>query len=303
MSLNKKSSKLKKGGSFEYAKMFKSSLSPCDKKNMTNDNNSQNGGSSCDYAYINDNNLNNYNVNNNPDTSIRLYNDYSQDWHYPDTPMQEIPYAIDSSAGINEYQFGRLTPNNKFIVATGLVKNKVGIEMTGGSNKKKKPKSSVMKTAKKVGSSIKKVAKKVGSSIIDVSKKVKPIIKKVAKKVGSSISKISEKVKPTMKKVGKKVKSSVSKISEKVKPTMKKVGKKVGSSISKISEKVKPTMKKVGKKVKSSVSKISEKVKPTMKNVGKKIKSKSPTKKSKSILNKTKKTLKSVGKKVSSIFS
>ena len=34
MSSNKKSLKLKKGGAFEYAKMFQSSLSPCDKKEM-----------------------------------------------------------------------------------------------------------------------------------------------------------------------------------------------------------------------------------------------------------------------------
>ena len=148
MSSNKKS--LKKGGAFEYAKMFQSSLSPCDKKEMLK-NNSQNGGGSC-------NKNNNEYYQNNPDTSIRLYDDYSKDWHYPGTPESQIPYAIDSSAGINEYQFGRTTPDNKFIVATGLVKNNVGIEMTGGKKKKK----SKTKTTKKVdkSTSVKKLGQK-----------------------------------------------------------------------------------------------------------------------------------------------
>ena len=135
----KKSIKSKKGGAFEYAKMFQSSLSPCDKKQMVK-NNSQNGG------------------NNNQDTSIRLYDDYSKDWHYPGTPESQIPYAIDSSAGINEYQFGRPTPDNNFIVATGLVKNNVGIEMTGGK-KKRKPKSKSSSTKKSKPSTTKKVVK------------------------------------------------------------------------------------------------------------------------------------------------
>ena len=96
MSSNKKSSKLKKGGAFEYSKMFQSSLSPCDKKNMEIANKLQSGGGSC---AANDNTY----YQNNPDTSIRLYDDYSKDWYYPGTPESQIPYAIDSSAGINEY--------------------------------------------------------------------------------------------------------------------------------------------------------------------------------------------------------
>jgi len=250
MSSNKKNLKLKKGGAFEYAKMFKSSLSPCDKKNMTDVNNLQNGGGSCSK------NNNNYNVNNNPDTSIRLYNDYSQDWHYPNTAIQNIPYAIDSSAGINEYQFGRTTPDNKFIVASGLVKNKVGIEMTGGSNKKKKTKSSVIKAVKKVGSSIKKVVKKVGFSIMEASEKAKPVIKKVAKKVKSTVKKIGKKVKPTMKKVAKKVKSSIKKVAKKIKsnPSTKKSKSPTKKSKS-ILNKTKKTLKSVGKKVSSLFSK------------------------------------------------
>jgi len=167
MSSNKKSSskkslKLKKGGAFKYADMFQTSLSPCDKKEMVK-NNSQNGGSSC---AANDDSYNtNYSTyyQNNPDTSIRLYNDYSKDWHYPNTLQQNIPYAIDSSAGINEYQFGRTTPDNNFIVASSLVKTNVGIEMTGGTKKKTKPKSkSKSKTTKKVvkSTSVKNNSKK-----------------------------------------------------------------------------------------------------------------------------------------------
>jgi hypothetical protein len=161
MSSNKKS--LKKGGAFEYAKMFQSSLSPCNTKNK-----SQNGGD-----------------------PIRLYDDYSQDWHYPGTPQSNIPYAIDSSAGINEYQFGRTTPDNKFIVATGLVKNNVGIEMTGGGKKKKKSKtkSSIIGT----------MFKKVKSSSKKLIKKVKPFAEKAVKKVKSSSKKLVKKIKPSKK--------------------------------------------------------------------------------------------------------
>ena len=200
MSSNKKSSKLKKGGAFEYAKMFQSSLSPCDKKEMLK-NNSQNGG-------------------NNPDTSIRLYDDYSKDWHYPGTPESQIPYAIDSSAGINEYQFGRTTPDNNFIVATGLVKNNVGIEMTGG---KKKKKSSIGSMFKKVKSSSKKLVKKV-----------KPYAEKAVKTVKSSSKKLVKKVKSSTTKKPKSKSSKKSKsILNKTKNSIKSVGKKVSSLFSK----------------------------------------------------------------------
>ena len=211
MSSNKKSSK--KGGAFEYAKMFQSSLSPCDKKEMLK-NNSQNGGGSCNK------NKNNEYYSNNPDTSIRLYDDYSKDWYYPGTPESQIPYAIDSSAGINEYQFGRTTPDNKFIVATGLVKNNVGIEMTGG---KKKKKSSIGTMFKKVKSSSKKLVKKV-----------KPYAEKAVKKVKSSSKKLVKKVKSsTTKKPKSKSKSKSKSILNKTKNSIKSVGKKVSSLFSK----------------------------------------------------------------------
>ena len=219
MSSNKKSStkkslKLKKGGAFEYAKMFQSSLSPCDKKEMVK-NNSQNGGSSSAA-----------NNSNNPDTSIRLYDDYSKDWHYPGTPESQIPYAIDSSAGINEYQFGRTTPNNKFIVATGLVKNNVGIEMTGGKKKKKSKRTK--------SSSIGKVLKKVKSSSKKLVKKVKPVAEKVVKKVKSSSKKLVKKVKSSTTKKSKSKSTKKSKsILNKTKNALKSVGKKVSNLFSK----------------------------------------------------------------------
>jgi hypothetical protein len=270
MSSNKKSSKLKKGGAFEYAKMFQSSLSPCDKKEMVK-HNSQNGGNSC--APNDDSYNTNYSTyyQNNPDTSIRLYNDYSQDWHYPNTLKQHIPYAINSSAGINEYQFGRTTPNNKFIVATGLVKNNVGIEMTGGKKKKK----SKTKTTKKVdkSTSVKKNNKKC--RIVKGNKETCCINPDKGYWCWS---------KDTSSKL---VKSMKKKCCEKIKnPTLK-------SSVKKIIKKVKSSTTKKSKP--SSSKKVVKKSKSS--------KPKSTTKKTKSIVNKTKNALKSVGKKVSSLFS
>jgi hypothetical protein len=216
------SSKLKKGGAFEYAKMFQSSLSPCDKKEMLK-NNLQNGGSSC--APNDDSYNTNYSkyYQNNPDTSIRLYNDYSQDWHYPNTLKKHIPYAINSSAGINEYQFGRTTPNNKFIVATGLVKNNVGIEMTGGKKKKK---------SKTTSSSIGTMFKKVKSSSKKLVKKAKPFSEKAVKKVKSSSKKLVKKVKSSTTKKPKSTKKSKS-VLNKTKNALKSVGKKVSNFFSK----------------------------------------------------------------------
>ena len=72
---------------------------------------------------------------------MELYSDTSKDWHNKGS----VPnLAVNLDVGINEYMFGRTTPNNNFIVATGLVKKPYGVEMIGGSMKKpigeKKPK-------------------------------------------------------------------------------------------------------------------------------------------------------------------
>ena len=69
---------------------------------------------------------------------IPLYSQTSPDWSSQLTPKS---YAVDLDVGINEYQFSRTLPNNKFIVATGLVNDKLGVEMVGGrsvKNTKKK---------------------------------------------------------------------------------------------------------------------------------------------------------------------
>ena len=62
--------------------------------------------------------------------------DSSPGWHYRG---QKIDYAVDTTAGINDYIFGRTTPNNSFIVASGLAKHDGQIELTG-AGKAKKPK-------------------------------------------------------------------------------------------------------------------------------------------------------------------
>ena len=210
MSSNKKSLKLKKGGAFEYAKMFQESLSPCANK--------QKGG----------------------DQPINTYVDYSQDWHYQN--QKNISHAVDSSVGINEYQFARTTPDNKFIVATGLVKNKTGIEMTGG----RKTKKSVVKKSKK---STKKVSKKSKpSSSKKVVKKVKKVVKKAVKKVESSVKKAVKKVKKSVSSKKSKSKTSTSKKVKKSKST------KTPKSKSMLN-KTKNALKSVGKKVSSLFSK------------------------------------------------
>jgi len=141
-------SKSVKGGSFKYADMFQTSLSPCTQQ-------VKRGGSAPIHTYI----------------------DYTQDWH--NAGDKPIPYAVDSSAGINEYIFGRTTPDNKFIVASGLVKNKTGIEMTGGKKKKRSTsKSKKSKTTKKTTKSTKRSTKKTTKSTKKTTKKSSKSTKK-----------------------------------------------------------------------------------------------------------------------------
>ena len=66
---------------------------------------------------------------------IPLYSNTSPDWH---TEGQKQPYAVDLNVGVNEYIFGRTTPDNKFVVSTGLVNKPFGIEMTGAGKTKTK---------------------------------------------------------------------------------------------------------------------------------------------------------------------
>ena len=69
---------------------------------------------------------------------IATYAYYTPDWY---DIGEKRPFAVDSTVGINEYQFGRTTPDNKFVVASVLVGNDTGLLMTGGKLKKptKKP--------------------------------------------------------------------------------------------------------------------------------------------------------------------
>lgn len=120
--------KSKKGG-FNYVKQLTDPISGCDDKktyNLMGGNASQ--GRIATYAY------------------------YTPDWY---DVGEKRPFAVDATVGINEYQFGRTTPDNKFVVASGLVGNDTGLLMTGG--KKKMSKSSTKKSTRK---STKKPTKK-----------------------------------------------------------------------------------------------------------------------------------------------
>jgi hypothetical protein len=112
---------------------------------------------------------------------IPLYVDSSPDWHSPNNHSYK-PYSVDLSAGVNEYVFGRTTPNNNFVVSTGLIKDKSGIEMIGGSKKSKIP-----KTTKKVKPTTKSIVKK------PTTKKVKPTTKSIVKKTTIKKVKLSKK--------------------------------------------------------------------------------------------------------------
>ena len=83
-------------------------------------------------------------------SDIPLYTQTSYDWHCQKNQPNK-PYAVDLNVGTNEYIFGRTTPNNKFIVSTGLINDPkpYGIQMVGG--KKKKFKTTKATNSKKGG--------------------------------------------------------------------------------------------------------------------------------------------------------
>ena len=70
-------------------------------------------------------------------SKIPLYTQTTHDWHCNKNQSNK-PYAVDLNVGTNEYIFGRVTPDNKFIVTTGLIKDPkpYGIKMVGGKKKK-----------------------------------------------------------------------------------------------------------------------------------------------------------------------
>jgi hypothetical protein len=143
----------------------------------------------------------------NASQNIPLFTDTSTDWHKEGIPSN---YSVNLDVGINEYQFGRTTPNNKFVVSTGLVDKPYGIEMVGGSkksksktgSKSKKPSSSLLNKIKKSFENIKAlVGLKSSTKKMDItkSKKSKTTVKsKTYKK--KKIVKKSTKAKTTKKK-------------------------------------------------------------------------------------------------------
>lgn len=69
--------------------------------------------------------------------SIPLNTIYTPDWTNQGQSRGPPPGAAEMSVGWNEYQFGRTTPDNKFIVATGLVEKPGSLEMIGAGKKKR----------------------------------------------------------------------------------------------------------------------------------------------------------------------
>ena len=86
---------------------------------------------------------------------IPLYTQTSYDWHC-NKNQNPKPYAVDLNVGTNEYIFGRVTPDNNFIVSTGLINNPkpFGIQMVGGKKSKSKSNSKSNSKSKKGGSNL-----------------------------------------------------------------------------------------------------------------------------------------------------
>ena len=179
--------------------------------------------------------------------SIPLYTTTSPDWHEPKQPS---PLAVDLDVGINEYTFGRTTPDNKFVIATGLVNNPQGVEMVGGkksSDKKKKVKKSSDKKDK-----VKKSEKSIINKVVSGSKN---LYEKTKKAIMGNTSTKKTKVK-TEKKVKKdvKTKSFFNKISSGTKNIYEKLKKTIVGNEKKIVKKSKISKKKTAKSTKSTKS-------------------------------------------------
>ena len=116
--------------------------------------------------------------------SIPLYTTTSPDWH---EAKQHAPLAVDLDVGINEYTFGRTTPDNKFVVSTGLVNNPQGVEMVGGKKPTTEKKKVKKLPSKKPTTEKKKVKKSPSKKPTTEKKKVK---KPTTKKSESIINKV-----------------------------------------------------------------------------------------------------------------
>lgn len=132
--------------------------------------------------------------------TIPLHTLASPDWVNQGQKPGPPPYAADLSVGINEYQFGRTTPGNQFVVATGLVpKGPNNIEMIGAGKKKRRTrKKSTKSTAKKVTNSVSKAGKvvfnKTKSVVTTVGDVVIKTVQYVGKKTSNAVKKVSKKV-------------------------------------------------------------------------------------------------------------
>ena len=99
---------------------------------------------------------------------IPLYTTTSHGWHNENEPS---PYLVGLNAGINEYQFSRPTPDNKFMTSTELIKdNNIGIQMVGG-----KPLKNRSKVVKKDSTLLKKYSKVVKKDSKPVKNSSKPV--------------------------------------------------------------------------------------------------------------------------------
>jgi hypothetical protein len=138
--------------------------------------------------------------------SIPLNTIATPDWTNPNQPRGPPPYAAESSVGWNEYQFGRTTPDNKFIVATGLVEKPGSLEMIGAGKKKRK--STVKKVTNTVGKAGKVVFNKTKSVITTVGDVVIKTVQYIGKKTSNTVSSLASKKKSTKKSTKKKSKKT-----------------------------------------------------------------------------------------------
>jgi len=110
------------------------------------------------------------------------------------------PYAAESSVGWNEYQFGRTTPDNKFVVATGLVPGKNSLEMIGaGKKKRSRSKSIISKSANTIKKTGKVVFNKTKSVVTTVGDIVVKTVQYIGKKTKNTVSSLSSKKKKSKK--------------------------------------------------------------------------------------------------------
>jgi hypothetical protein len=127
--------------------------------------------------------------------NIPLYTDTSTSWHNAGVPSD---LTVNLDTGVNEYQFGRTTPNNKFVVSTGLVNKPYGVEMVGGSKKKSKPKTNTKKPSATLLNKIKKSFENIKALV-----GLKSDTKKIVVKKSTKSKPLSDKKKKVVKKLTK----------------------------------------------------------------------------------------------------